>query len=87
MCEHPLCCHLMKARQVSKAASMLDCREPIDFYKVFMRGDQQVIVQQTNVYGKHMFSRWNDMDIEEMKRFLALCMQVTIAMFPRIKNY
>ncbi|KAJ1352706.1 hypothetical protein KIN20_009108 [Parelaphostrongylus tenuis] len=33
---HPLCCHLMKARQVSKTASVLDCREPADFYKMFM---------------------------------------------------
>ncbi|KAJ1368405.1 hypothetical protein KIN20_029529 [Parelaphostrongylus tenuis] len=63
---------------------VLDCREPVD-YELFMRGVWQLIVQQTNIYGKQMDIRWENTNIEGMKQFLALCMQMARAKFLRLK--
>ncbi|KAJ1357109.1 hypothetical protein KIN20_015159 [Parelaphostrongylus tenuis] len=64
---------------------VLDCREPVD-YELFMRGVWQLIVQQTNIYGKQMDIRWENTNIEGMKQFLALCMQMARAKFLRLKD-
>ncbi|KAJ1347864.1 hypothetical protein KIN20_003029 [Parelaphostrongylus tenuis] len=56
---------------------VLDCLGPDNLYELFMGGVWQLIVQQTNIHGKQMDTRWKNAGTEKMKRFLALCTQVT----------
>ncbi|KAJ1357136.1 hypothetical protein KIN20_015196 [Parelaphostrongylus tenuis] len=71
---------LTSDESLTQGGVVLDCREPVD-YELFKRGVWQLIVQQTNIYGKLMDIRWENTNIEGMKQFLALCIQMARAKF------
>ncbi|KAJ1372115.1 hypothetical protein KIN20_034186 [Parelaphostrongylus tenuis] len=51
---------------------VLEYRNPVDFYDLFIRRVWQLIVQQTNIYGRQVDRQRGNTNIAEMKRFLSL---------------
>ncbi|VDD85673.1 unnamed protein product [Enterobius vermicularis] len=69
-------------------AAVKGCREPIDFYDLFVNEDLLgLIVKETNRYAFSKDSQWEETSAYEMRKFLALTMQMGVVKLPAISNY
>ncbi|XGW14066.1 hypothetical protein V3C99_000398, partial [Haemonchus contortus] len=64
------------------------CQEPIDFFELFLNDEiLDLIVKGTNRHGTHCSGDFQETDIEEMRRFVGLCLQMGLAKLPRLRDY
>ncbi|KAJ1360664.1 hypothetical protein KIN20_038418 [Parelaphostrongylus tenuis] len=66
---------------------MLTCKDPVDFYELFMVDVWELIVKETNIYGYQKHPGWEPITMEDMKKFIGLCLQMGIVQLPHLKNY
>ncbi|KAK5966407.1 hypothetical protein GCK32_017669 [Trichostrongylus colubriformis] len=52
------------------------CVDPIDFYRLFFNDQvMDIVVTETNGYGKKKKENWMDTNANEIKKFIDLCIQ------------
>ncbi|XGW22794.1 hypothetical protein V3C99_005202 [Haemonchus contortus] len=70
----------------SNAMSM--CSAPIDFFQLFIDDNLLTLIEtETNRYGWHKDSSFVDTNKEELKKFIALCIQMGLVKMPRLRDY
>lgn len=69
------------------ANSVLECKAPIDFFEWFMSDIWELLVEQTNIYGKQKSTSWIDTNKEELKKFFALCIKMGQVKLPLLRDY
>ncbi|KAJ1368124.1 hypothetical protein KIN20_038445 [Parelaphostrongylus tenuis] len=63
------------------------CARPVDFYELFMKDVWQLVVEQTNIFGKQKNECWEETTVDEIKRFIGLCLKMSVDRLPRINQY
>uniref|UniRef100_A0A7I4Z224 DDE_Tnp_1_7 domain-containing protein n=1 Tax=Haemonchus contortus TaxID=6289 RepID=A0A7I4Z224_HAECO len=64
------------------------CETPLDFYELFFSEElPQMVATQTNIYGHQKSRSWKETDIEELKRFFGLCLQMSRCPLDNQRNY
>ncbi|KJH43099.1 hypothetical protein DICVIV_10901 [Dictyocaulus viviparus] len=66
---------------------LIGCTEPVHFYELFMTDVWDLVVNETNKYGQEKDQTWESTTVEEMKRFIGLCLQMGIVRLPRLRDY
>ncbi|VDO56601.1 unnamed protein product [Haemonchus placei] len=70
----------------NNAVSM--CSAPIDFFQLFIDDNLLTLIgTETNRYGSHKDSSFVDTNKEELKKFIALCIQMGLVKMPRLRDY
>lgn len=65
-----------------------NCSKPIDFYELFMTDVWVLMCNETNLYAfQKGASNWIDSDVNEMRKFFGLCLQMGIVRLPTLRNY
>lgn len=63
------------------------CVKPVDFYELFMKDVWELIVAQTNIFGQQKNEHWERTTLDEMKKFIGLCLKMSVDRLPRLSQY
>ncbi|XGW33652.1 hypothetical protein V3C99_017788 [Haemonchus contortus] len=76
------------SQQVGPYDCVHSCREPIDFYELYLNGEMlSLIVGETNRQGKAKDSNFQDTCPAEIKKFMGLCIQMGVVQMPKLRDY
>ena len=68
--------------------AIVGCNEPIDFYQLYVDDELiNFIVDETNRYGHQKNPHWTSTTVFELKKLLALTMQMGIVKLPALRDY
>ncbi|KAJ1364899.1 hypothetical protein KIN20_032323 [Parelaphostrongylus tenuis] len=62
------------------------CRQPAHFYELIITDLWKLSVEQTNIYGTQKNADWEDITVEKMKTYIALCMQMSVVKMQHLKK-
>lgn len=67
---------------------LLQCQEPNDFYLLFLNDEiLKLVAEHTNNHGKTKKKDWKNVDENELKKFIGLCLQMSIVQLPSLRDY
>ena len=67
---------------------VLKCVEPIDYYQLFLNDEVlEIMVTETNRYGKKKKADWVDTSAEEIMKLVGLCLQMGLVHMPKLRDY
>ncbi|PIO63845.1 hypothetical protein TELCIR_14541, partial [Teladorsagia circumcincta] len=69
-----------------------ECEEPSDYFELFLNDELlDLIVLETNRYGRKEMQdkekEWTDTTVEEIKKFLGICLYMGLVRLPKLRDY